>query len=109
MSRRHQRSHRPQRLGALAVVVGCGGQACHVRASGSVKVDGEAGRFKLRSASAKVSAAARKKLRLKPTRAAGRKLIKLFKRGRRARATLAVRPALAGGKATERVRVRLTP
>jgi hypothetical protein len=97
-----------QRLGQLTVVVGCGGQACHVVASGTVKVSGTATRFKLRPASAKVSAGERKTLRLKLTRSASRKLTELLRHGRRALATVAVGPNGASSDAVERVRVRLT-
>jgi len=97
---------RRQRLGQLAVVAGCGAQACRLRASGTVTVEGSAGRFKLRPASARVAALERKRLRLNLTRGARRKLIKLLKRGRRARATVVVGNAGAGGKG-ERLRVRL--
>lgn len=99
-------AQRTQRLGGLAIAVGCGAQDCHVRASGTVKVNGVAKPFKLRPASAKVAAEEHKSVRLKPTRAARRRLAKLLERGRRAWARLAVGPA--GGEATERVRVRLT-
>ena len=78
----------------------------HVSAIGTLKVNGVARPFKLRPASAKVFAEEHKKLRLKPTRAARRALTKLLERGRRARATVAVGPAGAGGEATDRVRVR---
>jgi hypothetical protein len=89
-------------------VVGCGGQACHVVASGTVKVSGTATRFKLRPARAKVAAGEHKTLRLRLTRSASHKLTKLLRRGRRALATVAVRPAGASSDAVERVRVRLT-
>ncbi len=99
---------RTQRLGGLAIAVGCGGQDCRVSASGTVKVNGVRTRFKLRPASAKVAAEAHKSLRLKPTRAARRKITYLIMRGRRAGATVGGGPAGAAGRATERVRVRLT-
>ena len=95
-----------QRLRKLAVVVGCGGQPCSVRAGGVVKVEGEATRFKLRPASAKVAAGKHKRLRLKPAQGVAARLGSLLERGRRARATVAVRPS--GGRKVERVRVRLS-
>ena len=99
------RARRRQRLRKLAIIVGCGGQPCSVRATGAIKVEAEATRFKLRPVSTKVAAGKRERLRLKPAQRAGRTISELLGRGRRARTTVAARPA--GGKVVEQI-IRLS-
>jgi len=92
----------------IRVAVGCPSEACRVTARGTMSVPDTARVFRLRSASARLSAGQRATLRLRLGRRALSAARKALKAGRRVRARITVVAVdAAGNRKVKRVSVRL--